>query len=462
MKKFLLSALILAFFLFGSPVRAEQKSNKFGIHILEPTDLVKAQELVNSNGGDWGFVTIVIRDDDLDKGKWQNFFNQCREQHLVPLVRIATHTENNFWVKPRIEDVPKWADFLNNLNWPSKDQWLIVFNEPNQALEWGGDLNPEEYAQILDEFIKQLKAQNSNFNILNAGFDLAAANTSQTLDALLFWQRMEKAVPGIFQQLDGWASHSYPNHGYIGTPFQSGRTSIVGYQWELQVLENQFGLNKALPVFITETGWPYKINRGELFYTRPQVADYFKIAFEKVWLPDKRVLAVTPFVLSYPQPPFINFSWVTADNQEAESYLALKEIPKISWWPEQIFKLELVKVSIPPFLPTQAKYQGKMTVRNLGQSIWGEKEAFELKPLSDDPRLVVSSLTIPLGQKVKPEEKVELNFTLKSGTQSGEIVFSWEELPSFKLKIVPSSILTKAEYTLWQELRFFFEKIFLF
>ncbi|MGI5826691.1 MAG: hypothetical protein ACOX50_04750, partial [Patescibacteria group bacterium] len=97
MKKILaILAIILTFFslIFSGPVFAieanqENKINKFGIHILETTDLEKARELVNSTGGDWGWVTIVIRDDEMDFDKWQNFMDQCREKHLVPLVRIA-------------------------------------------------------------------------------------------------------------------------------------------------------------------------------------------------------------------------------------------------------------------------------------------------------------------------------------------------------------------------------------
>jgi len=123
-------------------------NNKFGIHILEPSDLDKAASLVNSSGGDWGYVTVVIRDDDLDFAKWQNFMDQCREKHLVPLVRIATHQEKENWAKPDPADSLKWAEFLNNLNWPVKDRYVIVFNEPNQAREWGGEIKPDEYAQV--------------------------------------------------------------------------------------------------------------------------------------------------------------------------------------------------------------------------------------------------------------------------------------------------------------------------
>ena len=53
---------ILSLIFLAAPAWA-QETNKFGIHILDPSELQQAAELVNSSGGDWGFVTIVIRDD---------------------------------------------------------------------------------------------------------------------------------------------------------------------------------------------------------------------------------------------------------------------------------------------------------------------------------------------------------------------------------------------------------------
>ena len=74
---------------------------------------------------------------------------------------------------------------------------------------------------------------------------MAAPNSKTTKDALVFWREMNKEVPGIFEKIDGWASHSYPNHGFLGKPQDSGRTSIRGYQWELTVLKSQFELRKS-------------------------------------------------------------------------------------------------------------------------------------------------------------------------------------------------------------------------
>lgn len=392
--------------------------NKFGIHILEPTDIERAAELLNSNGGDWSFVTIVIRDDDRNREKWQDFFDGCREKHLIPLVRIATHLENNIWAKPKMEDVNKWVEFLSSLVWPVKNRYVIVFNEPNHAREWGGEINPQEYSQILFSFREKFKNNNPSFKILNAGFDLAASNfVGYSLDVLLYWQRMEDSQPGIFKILDGWTSHSYPNHGFIGTPSDAGRTSIRGYQWEQATLKEIFAVSD-LPVFITETGWPHE-TISKRFYSEEQTAAFLKQAFEEVWLPDKSVIAVTPFVLNYKDPPFDNFSWLGKDGQPGREFETIKNLPKKRNEPEQEINYEVQRLSYPSTALTGLSFKGKIVLKNIGQSIWNEREPFKLESIAADD-LSLSNLSLPPDIKVKPGQTYEFEFILKTGEKTGE------------------------------------------
>ena len=69
----------------------ESANNRFGIHIIDRGDFQPAAELVNSNGGEWGYVTMVIREDQRDTETLQQQFDELREKKLIPIVRIATH-----------------------------------------------------------------------------------------------------------------------------------------------------------------------------------------------------------------------------------------------------------------------------------------------------------------------------------------------------------------------------------
>lgn len=472
MKKLFLILPFLALF-FPKVTFAEEKINKFGIHILEPQDLPKAQELVNSNGGDWGWVTIVIREDDLNYQKWQDFMDQCRERHLVPIVRIATHIENSVWVSPKKEDKEKWFNFLNSLNWPARDQYVIFFNEPNHAKEWGGEVNPYQYAETFQEFALKFKT-NPNFKILNAGLDLAASNTKETMESLEFMEKMNQKIPGIFELLDGWVSHSYPNHGFIGKPWDSGKHSIRGYEWEINILKTKFNLSKDLPVFITETGWPkeepkfkqvkkgskiYQVKLPTKYHDPQTTANFFKYAFENIWLKDPKIYAVTPFVLNYPGELFADFSWLKTDKDPYPQYEEVKKIPKFSWWPPQEEKIELISLVIPSFMPTNTTFNGKILLKNTGQWIIGEKEKEFSSQTQKD--LSVSNLKLPENQKIYPNQTFTLDFTLKTGTQSGEIEFTWEKLPPQKIKVLTPSIISNAKYTFWEKIFLNLKKYYL-
>jgi len=449
MKKTSFSLLLIIFFssfFFKAYASDVSENNKFGIHVTGSEDLARAADLVNSSGGDWGYVTVVISENDKNREKWQAFFDLCREKHLIPLVRIATYLEDEFWARPTLESIWLWAEFLDSLNWPTKTQHIIVFNEPNHAKEWGGKINPEEYVLVLDEALKVFKQKNENFFILNAGFDQAAPNSEETLSEIDFLRRMEARIPGIFSRLDGWSSHSYPNHGFVGKPWEEGKATIKGYQWELEILKNEFGLEKNLPVFITETGWPHGEGvNGEKFFNKEKVAKFIKQAFRKVWLPDEEVVAVTPFVLNYPFFPFENFSWLDQKGNPYPHFEEVRKIKKTKGKPVQIEKFEIEEFFLPPFLPANFFYTGEIVLKNTGQSIWGEKP-FRVKNSSD---LELSDLILPGGKKVKPGEKALFNFSLKCPERGGDYFLSWQGLPSYKLKVFEVWKLTNQENTLF-------------
>ena len=96
-------------------------------------------------------------------------------------------------------------------------------------------------------------------------------------------------------------------------------------------MKKEFGVTKELPVFITETGWAHRegVKEDLSFLPAVKVAENFKVAYEKVWLPDKRVRAVMPFTIKY-NPPFDHFSWIKEDYKtfypQAET---TKDLPKI-------------------------------------------------------------------------------------------------------------------------------------
>jgi hypothetical protein len=415
----MLYKLILLFTLIFLPfsIFAANSNNKFGIHLAQPhlEDLVKVKELVNSNGGDWGYITLVIQENDRKINKWQDIFDRLRQNHLIPIIRLATQPEGENWRRPEEKDVDDWVKFLDPLNWVVKNRYIILFNEPNHGSEWGGEVDEKSYAEVALEFAKKLKEKNQDFFVMLAGFDASAPSWPPGMEDEEVFLREIIQGPTLregrtLENIDGWASHSYPNPGFSGSPYAAGRGTVRTYEWELGILKDM-GINKELPVFITETGW----KRGG----EETVAENFKIAYERVWLPDDQIKAVTPFVFDYQGPPFLEFSWKKYQSPDFyQQYLTMQSMSKIKGEPEQREKGE-INFDLPKELVEQSKYEFKIKLKNQGQAVWDKDYGYQLKSVVETPNLGVFTLFEDL-KDINPFEEKDVYFTLKTNEDLGK------------------------------------------
>lgn len=404
-------------------------NNRFGVHLISPTsdESSPAAQLVNSSGGDWGYVTILVESKDRDQNKWQNFFNDLRKKHLIPIVRIATQPEGNYWKLPYEGEEQAWADFLDNLTWPTKNRYIIIYNEPNQGQEWAGKVDPKSYAQILDKTITALKNKDPDFFVLNAGLDASAPNKYPLYqDEQGFLSAMNQEVPGIFNKLDGWVSHSYPNPGFAGSPNDSGKGTIRTWRWELDTLK-KMGLSKDLPVFITETGWKHAegLDYDKSLPISETIGKYLEIAFKEAWN-DKQIVAVTPFLLNYQEAPFDHFSFkrLTGEKQNQKilgatypdyypHYESILGLPKNSGRPAQENKAQLTHGKIYPAVVKDELYKIPLTFKNVGQSIWNEYEPIEIRAIKGEKELSIEPVKLPLSVKLEPGQEATFDVQFK-------------------------------------------------
>ncbi|MBN1921851.1 MAG: hypothetical protein JW892_11435 [Anaerolineae bacterium] len=306
--------------------------------------------------GPWGYVTELIRGDDLDVLRWQQFFNLCSEYELSPILRLATtyDTENQWWRKPAPDAdnsyhsvASHYAAFVRDLVWPTAEHYVIIGNEPNHGNEWGGRPDPAAYARFMVDVATAIHAVDPQARILNAGLDPYAPHTGSYpfidgmyyMDAETFMDEMKAAVPDAFSHLDVWCSHAYPLGPFTEPPWRQiyGRDlindavnplhreppsgiynrGINGYEWELFKLAT-YGVT-SLPIMITETGWrhaetvdPLAVDGGPGLPDAATVARYFDLSMYgnrggypdlpatgwTPWQEDPHVIAVTPFALN--------------------------------------------------------------------------------------------------------------------------------------------------------------------
>lgn len=329
------------------------ENNRYGIHIFSEKDLNDAERLVNSTGGDWGYVTFVITELERDHDRWQKVFDEMRRRHLIPIVRLATKAGGEVWEKPKEEEINNWIAFLNSLNWVIENRYVIISNEPNHAGEWGGSVNPQEYASYLREFSQKLKSASPDFFVLPAGLDASAINSQSSMEESAFIRGMIRAVPDVFDNIDGWVSHSYPDSGYFGT---------ATFQWETDYLK-KLGVTKDYPIFITETGW------SNTKFGEDQIAINLQNSLQNSWN-SPNIVAITPFILSYPQAPFAQFSWQKSDGTYYKFFQTVQGIKKVKGEPRQIVSGQILGAIPQPLLFTGSDFVGVILARNTGQSIW--------------------------------------------------------------------------------------------
>ena len=265
-------------------------NNRVGVHILETSEVKQAATLVNSNGGDWGYVTIVLRSNDLDRSKWINFFEDARKLHIIPIIRLATYPDGGTWVKPDALDLVDFANFLADMPWPVKNRYVILFNEVNHAAEWGGQISPSEYATLLLDSQRIFKERSVDFFLISAGLDMSQ-------DALTLYRQMSQLQPKWYDAIDGVGIHAYPNdHG-----------GITGFKYELELLQSLGYVPK--PIFVTETS-----------------------AFNQI-RQDQNVVAITPFLLFAGSGEFTKFSLLNTDLSPRPGYTEIYNLPKVAGGP---------------------------------------------------------------------------------------------------------------------------------
>ena len=219
---------------------------------------------------------LLLAEDWQNPARIQRVLDDANQFHLIPIIRLGTRMEGNMWVKPGPMEPAEWKKFFSQLTWHTPAVYLEVGNEMNLGFEWGGDVNPREYARYLESFINTFADQRDRFKILNGAMDLSNRTVPGVMmDDFEYLAAMREEVPDIFSRLDGWATNPYHFFEDRGI-----RYTYRGYSQELDFI----GVD--LPVFVMESYIG--------FVDDPvKIAEYYQRAFSH-WMSDPRVVAATP------------------------------------------------------------------------------------------------------------------------------------------------------------------------
>ncbi len=320
--------------------------NRFGIGLVSPgntTQLDLTADLTGP-GGHIKMIFVGLRPAmDGPTAEWVDVVRQAYARDLVPVVRFGPD-----WGDRRVRNqsddgsdglaytalAASYANVVRGL--PLREGWpfyVEVHNEPNLCYEWQCDRGrfesdritseriAQEYASMLRDVADALAALGDpRVRVVNAGLApggvrwcecngtsdgaYEGGNTSRE-----FLAQMAAAVPGVFDRIDAFASHSYPAEGEgwgFFVPYESAGPGLRYFETELGTIGRE-----ELPVLMTETGWP-TTHGGTTYATREQQATWMRQAYEGVWLTHPRIRAVMPFILQ-DAGSWDAFAWVAGD-----------------------------------------------------------------------------------------------------------------------------------------------------
>ena len=107
------------------------------------------------------------------------------------------------------EDIADYAEFIAEFvrRYQGRVQFIQVWNEPNLAAEWGGSIDPEGYARLLDAAATAARAVDPNVVILSAPMAMTTENSERAMDDLRYWQALYDA--GVSPSFDIMAANAY-------------------------------------------------------------------------------------------------------------------------------------------------------------------------------------------------------------------------------------------------------------
>jgi hypothetical protein len=316
-------------------------ANRFGIGLVGPgdaADLDRAADLAGPGGWVKLIFPGVTRDTTGPDAGWVTAIREAYARDLVPVVRIGPPWGDN--------DVRNDADTGSSglayaglaaayrrvvEGLPLRDGWPLwveVHNEPDLCGEWvcsagtvagdwiGYEQMAHEYAALLRDVADALHAiGDPRIGVLNGALAPGGARRCQCggdgweggITALDYLAAMAAGVPGVFERVDGLASHAYPAEGMgwgFFVPFDRAGTGLRFFESELTTIGRS-----DLPVFLTETGWCTPGERcRENGGTRDEVAEWTARAYAEFWLGHASVRAVMPFMLR--DAGWNDFAWV--------------------------------------------------------------------------------------------------------------------------------------------------------
>jgi hypothetical protein len=256
----------------GPPRTVATVNPKLGIHTrltdeAEPWKIKRTLEMVREMGAPWivEYFPWAYREPLPGIFEWTHsdlVINHANRQGLKVIARLGFVPE---WARPddsassylageRYDDFGDYVEAFVN-RYGDRVPAIIIWNEPNLALEWGFQpIDPEGYTELLTVAYERVQqSQHPEVLVLGGALapTLAPPGSDQAMNDLVYLQRM--LVAGAGEVMDGLAVHAY---GWIFPADDPPDPEIINFR-RTELVRQLLVVNgyAELPIYITEGGW---------------------------------------------------------------------------------------------------------------------------------------------------------------------------------------------------------------
>lgn len=184
---------------------------------------------------------------------------------------VALAESHGLRVVARIDQTPGWArppgtdqtipptnveafgDFIEEFvrHYQGRVNFLQIWNEPNLAAEWGGEIDPAGYAALLEEAATRARAVDPNVVILSAPMAMTTENSGRAMNELSYWDALLEL--GAAQYFDIMTANAYGLDDRYDQPPDVSTLNLRRVEL-LRDLAVQHGL-QDVPIWLNEYGW---------------------------------------------------------------------------------------------------------------------------------------------------------------------------------------------------------------
>jgi hypothetical protein len=304
---------------------------------VEPWKIKRTLEMVREMGAPWIVEYFPWSYAEPFPGffDWQHsdlVIEHANRQGLTMTARLGFVPE---WARPEEsassylppERYPDFGDYVQAFadRYGDRIHAVIIWNEPNLALEWGFQpLDPEGYTRLLGTaYYRVQQSDHPELLVLGGALapTLAPPGSDQAMNDLIYLERMLAAGAG--EVMDGLAVHAY---GWSFPADDPPDPQVVNFRRTelLRQLLVDHGYSE-LPIYITEGGW-----NDHPRWTRAvkpgQRIEYTIQAYDRVaaW-PWAKMAALWAFRYPWPARTYLDyFTFVTPDFEPKPIYLELQ------------------------------------------------------------------------------------------------------------------------------------------